>query len=298
MITNAKLIGVDYDADKYHEQDRPLGDHKRVMGRSELSTFAKCPAKWRKGIPEKESDATEWGSLMDCLVMSPARFDAKFAVKPETYKDAKTGEVKKWNGNATVCKEWQAEQEGKILVSHDDFQESKKAMAQLEVDPAIAEYIKCSAKQVYCTAEWKDPVTGLIIPLKILIDLVPDKTHPKFGKSKGDFKSGRDASLDAWEKQVGMYHYHWQSAMYSDVYNAATGEAREDFRHIVQENVPPYQTAKRIIEGDAVKVGREQYQQALTAYCQCLKTNTWPDYDTDKPGIGGWSFVGIKPWAL
>lgn len=298
MITNAHVVQDGYDPDLYHKETVPRGHNAFVMGRSSLVNFASCPSRWLDGFQREDSDATDWGTLIDCLVLTPELFAAKFAVKPAKYPDAKTGELKDWNGNATFCKEWAADHEGKKLVKADDYAEAQIAVAKLQKDDAIAEYLACSAKQVYCTATWEDPATGLSVPLKTLIDLAPDAKHAKFGKTLGDFKTARDAGLRGWPKVTHSFGYNVQAALELDIYNQTTGDARNDFRHVIQENVAPYQTGRRIVSLDFINLGREAYRMALAWYCECLKSAEWPDYDAHAAGINGWSFVAPEPWML
>jgi hypothetical protein len=298
MIKNAKLIAKDYDAELYHKQEHPRGNPNLVMSRSQLAVFAQCPSRWLEGFSREDSDATDWGSLIDCLVLTPQMFDDKFAAKPATYEDQKSGETKPWNGNATVCKQWAAEQEGKKLVSAEDFEQAKIAVARLWKDEAIKDFIDSSDKQVYCTAEWHDPGTGLVIPVKTLIDLAPRKGQSRFDDCLGDFKTARDAAVKEWAKKVNGFGYHIQAALELDIYNLATGEKRSDFRHVIQENIAPYQPAKRIIDLEFIQSGRDAYKAALAWYSHCLHTGEWPDYDGTAPGIGGWSFVSQTAWML
>lgn len=298
MITNAKIVAADYDSAEYHKENSERGTPEYVMGRSSLCEFQRCPSRWKAGYESKDSDATDYGSLLDCLLLTPYHFKRKFVVKPATYRDDK-GEEKPWNANSKVCKEWLADHEGLEAVKAEGFDEAQKAIAKLKSDPVIDDYVKCSQRQVYCTAEWHDPTSGVVIPLKILIDLVPDKGHAKFCKTLGDFKTGRDAAVRAWTRQVFNYDYHVQSALYIDVFNAATKENRNDFRHIIQENVAPYQTAKRYIAREFINAGRGAYQSALTFYAWCVKDNHWPDYDHFADmHVDGWAEIPLESWMV
>ena len=298
MITNAKLLAVDYDSDVYHKTDAERGTPEYTMSRSALCEFNRCPSRWRAGFRGKDSDATDYGSLIDCLALSRSRFDSKYAVKPDTYIDVKSGEVKKWNGNATVCKDWLAEIGNKEPVSAEDFNLALVAVKRLSADEAIAEYMKVSTRQVYCAAVWQDPV-GVSIPLKTLIDLVPHMGHEEYGKKLAEFKTARNAGNRAWARQVNDYGYHVQAALYMDVYNAATGENRNDWRFVIQENVHPYQTAKRYLAREFIIEGRREYQSALSFYAACVQSNNWPDYDhSANMHVNGWACVEQEAWMV
>lgn len=73
---------------------------------------------------EKPKTAYSRGTALHTLWLDGEdAYKKTVVVKPETYEDAKTGEIKKWNGNATVCKEW-AEKHDKpgveIITREDD----------------------------------------------------------------------------------------------------------------------------------------------------------------------------------
>jgi hypothetical protein len=298
MITHAKLVAADYDSDAYHKASGERGKTDYTMSRSALCEFNRCPSRWKAGYQGKDSDATDYGSLIDCLALSRKRFDEKFAVKPTTYIDVKSGEVKKWNGNSKVCQDWLCEIGTKTPVSGEDFNLALVAVKRLSDDSSIRDYFASSQRQVYCCAVWQDPI-GVSVPLKILIDLAPDKLHTEYGKTLGDFKTARNAGNRQWAKQVNDYGYHVQAALYLDVFNAATGEQRNDFRHVIQENVHPYQTAKRYLAREWIIEGRRAYQSALSFYAACLKSNTWPDYDhSANMHINGWACVEQEAWMV
>lgn len=297
---NAKYLGHGIDPEEYHAQDAKRGMSHFVMSRSQLVNFASSPSRWINGYKEADEDttSTEWGSLIDCLVTEPHQFDKKFAVKPDTYRSEK-GEEKPWNGNATVCKEWAAEHESKILLKLDSLSRAKFAVSRLELDEEIGEFICCSKKQVMCVAAYK-ATNGVLVPVKILIDLVPDANHEKFGQDLGDLKTDRDASPAKYNRTVEQRRYHWQAAMNLDVFNAACpDESRHSFRHIVSENVHPYEPGRRWLDSEMIQQGRAQYTAALEQYAQCIATNIWPSWD-DAPNqlIAGWSAVKLEAWMV
>lgn len=322
MITNAKFIAADYDSEAYHIQKLARGTPEYVMSRSDLVLFVACPSAWKNGKEKKDTSATEWGSLMDCLFLTPAAFGQRFAVRPASYQDfvmrcpecqsdtdsnkckkcgcdrVKTVVTKDWNGLAKVCEKWNQEHDGFTIVSEKSTEGAVVAIDRLKHDQAILDYAGTSRRQVYYTAEWQDPC-GVTVPIKILIDLEPDKAHKEFGRTLGDFKTTRDAALGKWARAVHDMNYDMQAAMILDVFNSATGEKRNDFRQILQENVPPYQTAKRVISREFIIGGRVKYQAALEYYALCLKDNHWPDYDwRADTHINGWAVTEQEPWMV
>lgn len=294
-----KICGENISPDVYHRQSVERGHPDYMMGRSELDAFNTCAAKWRAGWTPKESDATEWGSAFDCLILTPGELPNRFAVCPETYPDTKTKEPKPWTFQANFCKEWREKQGQKTILKADTFNELTAATNSLLADKVSAAFVSCSRKQVMVTALYPDKDTGLTVPVKALIDLVPDAKHEEFGKSLGDLKTATCAAPRVWAREVEKYRLHWQAALYLDAYTSATGEDRLDFRHIIVESDPPYQTARRMLSPDFIALGRMGYVTALKRYCQCLKTGVWPDYEVaPSVVIQGWSVTQLEAYMV
>lgn len=261
------------------------------MSRSELFEFNKCPSRWISGYRDGGTKSTSWGTLVDCLLLDDKRFAERFAVKPATYIHEDRTE-REWNGNSKVCKQWMADHDGKEIVSSADVQSCKQSIAILKKDAIVLEMLENSHFQTFVSAQYKDKDTGLSIPIKCLLDI-----EPKSGRSLADFKTGQSADHRPFAKSVSSYAYHWQAAMYLDAYNSATGELRDEFKHIIQESFEPFEIGKRLMSLELVDLGRNQYLMALKRYCQCLTANHWPGYD-DLNTLGGWSLVQPEKWMV
>lgn len=269
------------------------GDHELVMSRSQLMDFAACPSRWLAGHEIVETPEMEYGSLIDCLVTSPESFGDRFAVYPEMYPAiVKKEEVQKaWNLNADFCLAWKrhAETGGRECVKPKHLEIARAAVRRLDSCRQIRTLLDESDRQVMMVAEWADEDTGIVLLVKILIDLLP-KSSSRHNDSLADFKSCRDASHDAMSKASASKNYCEQAAMYIDVHNAATGEDRELWLLACQESTAPFEPVLWQMDELFVRMGRANYQQALRNYCQCLKHNEWPSYSKDARRIRG---IGI-----
>ncbi len=276
------------------------GHPRWVMSRSELRRFAECPSKWVQGTAEDDTDALRYGNLIDCLYLNPSRFEDLFIVAPATYeapeskkKDAPMVD-KKWTWHSPVCRAWreEREEEGYQVVTGEEVADAKRAIARLNEDAEIKEFRDCCNTAVNVNVDYHDKATGLIIPVKLLIDLLPATGHPKFGKSLGDLKSGEDASPQGWYRHVFKFGYHYQGALYTDAYSAVRpDEDRRSFYHIVTESHAPFEPAKHFLGEEFLELGRNQYLRDLALYCQCIKRRFFPGYDyqvTHQMNIRGW----------
>ncbi|HDY67910.1 MAG TPA: hypothetical protein ENH85_08985 [Candidatus Scalindua sp.] len=269
------------------------------MSRSDLMEFWHCPHRWIKGYHKKATESTDYGQLIDCYILDNQAFGSKYAVAPKEYYNKKDDKDKPWNWNATFCKDWRAEQveQGKLVIKSEDLEACKDAGATMLNDQIIGRLLACSDKQVMLTGTWQDE-SGLSIPLKTLIDIVPLKDSA-FSQYLCDMKTCRTASPYQWPREVWKYGYHVQAAFYADMYYAATKEARDGFTHILQESYEPYEIGRRLLSEEFIEEGREKYQSALKKYCQCLKSGVWPGYDDDSNmSIDGFTITEPEAWMI
>lgn len=291
MLKNCVIKAVLVDPMGYHNQEAERGTPEFVMSPSSLKEFAHCPSRWKNGYKQPDSDAKDFGNLLDTIFLTPTLFQHRYALKPETYTDSKTGEIKKWNGNSNTCKAWLEDHADKAVVTAYEVQEAQLAAKRLAADETIEEFVKVSDKQVHLIGQWDDPDTGVIVPVQCLMDLVP-KGDSTFQKSLGDLKTTRNASQGAFAKQVFTFGWHIQAALDIDLFVAATKQDRTDWIFIAVENYPPYAIGRRLLSQDFLDIGRATYRDSLKRYARCLKTGVWDGYDAPEE----FSLVQPQPW--
>ena len=295
MITNARIVGVGCDPEEYHKQDAARGTPEYVMSASALKLFDECPSRFVAGYTPPDSDAKFHGSLLDTRLLTKEQFGKRYAIRPSTYKN-EDGEEKPFNLNSKVCKSWVAEQGKKEIVSGDDVVACDQSIRRLMQDDIIASYLDASDRQVWLSGEWKDEATGLIVPLRGLVDAVP-RADTVFAKTLGDIKTTRCAAASAWQRWCYQARYHVQAALYIDLYQSAVPEGdRNTFCFILSENFPPWETGKRMLSQDFLELGRASYKRTLANYCQCLKTGRFPGYDDTDESVQGWGLVACEPF--
>jgi hypothetical protein len=296
QFSNCVIVGDGIDHDQYAKQPEGVkrGDAGYVMSRGELMTFAKNPAKWLAGVEDEDTKSTEWGDLVDSMLLSPAKFEVKFVVAPATYpeidkKGKLTGNDKPWNWNAKYCTAWRDEKvaAGLTVTTDTEMKKATTALVALQRNSDIMELVECSKAQVMVTGEYHDRATGLKIKVKILIDLVPDKKHERFGKCLADFKTAKNAAMFEFGRAINQHHYDAQCGLYLPMYVSATGEDRTDWKLAVQESGEPYYSEIYTLNGafgeqseggSFISNGEIKIRKALALYCWCLKNNLWPGY--------------------
>jgi hypothetical protein len=304
-----QIVGVNISPTTYHQpQKHERGSPEFVMSQSALKSFGKCPSKWKDGAEEDDTASMAWGNLVDTLVLTPQLFAERYAIRPETYKDEK-GNVKDWHPNSNTCKAWleACHKYGREAISRGKESEASKAVLRLKRDVRIAAFLAVCKFQVELRGFWKDDVTGLEIPVRCLLDAVPEGDS-EFGNDLGDLKTSKDVSLYTFRRQAVRLGYHIQSAFSLDFFNAASGQQRNQWRFLLQESDPPYQTGRRICTSyenpqDAppqnfIQFGRDEYKRMMRNYCICLKAGVWGDFDTTDESVEGWSVLEADPWAV
>jgi PDDEXK-like domain of unknown function (DUF3799) len=297
---NCKILKVGADSRLYHDPDKNAkrGEKDFQMSSSSLRAFDGCPARWYRGYSPPDTEAKDFGNLLDCALLTPDQTESRHAVQPPHYDPGEGEKPKKWNNNATVCREWTAAQKEKGLeiITTKEEVAVQEACQSIRRDEIAAAFIDASDKQVWIAGEWLDEKTDLIIPAKCLIDLVP-RADTEYCKCVGDLKTTRNAKPEPWSRWCYTAGYFIQAAWNLDMLVAATGEDRVDFCFLLVENYEPWQTAKRLLSGEFMSLGRAEYTRMMALYARCLAAAHWPGYDeTDEAAPGGWTITAPEPW--
>lgn len=298
----ATVVRTEANPETYHARLHARGSAEFAMSPSHLKEFARCPSRWFNGYEPPGSEAMEWGSLLDCLLLTPGQFNSRYAVIPSDApkKPSKSQlNAKKPSADTLLAISWWKD----FNVSHPDCEiisadllaDCKAAINRLRSDDVAAAFIDASDKQVLVQAEWHDEHTGLVVPVRCLMDLVP-RLETEFAKCLGDLKTGRSAALVPFQRQCFELSWHVQAAFDTDLYVAATGEDRNSWCFLVQENFKPWQPGKRLLSQAFLELGRVTYRRQLANYCLCLKTGVWPGYDDTDEAIQGWSLCEAEPF--
>ena len=308
-LSNGRIIKTDCAISEYLAKGEEGGP--RILSRSDLCAITDCPSKWHKlelsgEEPEDRSTrSTEFGSLVDCLLLQPHKFAEYYTMPPATYINSKKQEAE-WTWKSSTCREWRDEQEslGKLVCADKERETAQAAVDWLLLDKRHGEQTKRlvehSVKQVFVIADYTDADTGIVVPVKILTDMLPDQDDPEFGKSVFDLKTGVSAHPRAWRRAVFDGDYHVQGAMGLDIINTLPGQDRCDFRHLIVENKPPFEPAYRFLTTEYVAAGRLKYFTALKTYCRCVASGEWPSYRDESAMVlpDGYEACDLEPWMV
>jgi hypothetical protein len=227
-----------------HNLDGPLS-------KSMLWRFNESPYRWKYGYDEDSSPtpAMRLGTLIHALCFD----ENDYVVSP--YPDFRTKE----------SREWRDEQEklGFTVVSEKEMITAQGASDAFNRSPLVPNWFNT---EVEVHAE----LCGS--PCKGMIDMVPHEGNRLYDlKTTASIKSLRNL-----ESLIIDRGYHWQAAMYLDLYNSAYGTERNEFSIIFMETSLPYEIAVVTLDAAFIELGRCGYESAIKRFQRCVESNTWP----------------------
>lgn len=237
------------------------------ISQSGLKELAKSPAHLREYIDHPKPDTPDQiiGTITHTGVFEPHLFEGCCYPRPAEYTNKK-GEKKKWNGNATECKEWKSSHSDRPVVSAENYQDILGIRDAILSHPAARLALEQGRPEMCLFCE--DPETGL--QLKCRTDWLS-------GTSIVDLKTCLDASKLGFSRTVAKFGYDIQSAFNLDIANRL-GLEKENFIFIAAEKKPPYAVAVYLLDEESIEIGRSKYRRLLTRYMECVSTDTWPGY--------------------
>jgi hypothetical protein len=278
-----------------------------VLSKSSLCDFMQSPYRyhWQQENGGKEKTASmALGSLVDCLVLTPGLFEDQYLCEEKKVAVKKDG-TPYANGmqDSEQKARWEAAAaEGVTVISREQLQRgqdiAKCALAHLEHNGLRREesYVSQVGMWVYLTELDGEELVSPVV-LTGMIDILPtDRAH---ADELWDLKT---TSVDVCstvklEYTMRDYHYGIQAAMYLDLYNLATEEARSAFTFLFVGTVgEPVLSRKVCLSAEVVDIYRAQYRKEVRNYCLAWKMNDWgtPLLDTHMymPSKGEWLAYG------
>jgi hypothetical protein len=226
------------------------------VSKSLLWDFNESPYKWRHSSGKEVTKAMDLGTLIHSAILEPEMpLTDIAAISP--YADFRT----------KAAQEWKADQRemGRMIATEDDIRAASGCEQVFSEDYAqrfgvgykseVAVFAEIGATQI-----------------KGMIDLVPDSLDLLV-----DLKTtARIGSLREITNTIISRGYHWQAALYLDLWNAATGEKRNRFVICFIEVSEPYESAWVEVSPQLIEAGRAGYMNALAKWQSCVAIDVWP----------------------
>lgn len=226
------------------------------VSKSLLYDFYKSPYKWLHGRNKEASKAMELGTLIHHAVLEPETpLESLVSVSP--YVDYRTKEAREWRGSQRMA--------GKVIATEEEVSMAKSCAEVFREDYAQKFQAKTQNEVAVFGRVGETEVKGMIdmVPtgLDCLIDL---KTTSSID------------NLDNLQRNIVNRGYHWQAALYLDLWNAASGEKRTRFVFCFMETEYPHETAWVELSENLIDIGRAGYMNAIAKWQTCVATDTWP----------------------
>lgn len=274
----------------YGRVDNPQAYHDSKKGiphcvsKSMLMDFAKNPFKWKyrqdEGI-EKVSLGFRFGSLVDCLALTPDQFQNQYLVEEWLPGVNKNGSVSKTKQDDEQAARWAAfADRGGAVLTPGEYAEAQQAVGifngylKTEHGLVLGESFE-SQVAMYKTLliEYAPDKPPVPITITGMIDILPHDTDLPIIDMKTTSTPVEDSGLI--DRDMARYGYGWQAALYCDLYEAIFG-IRRDFMFEFMESVAPYCISEVRMDQEALEHYRGQYMAALRQYAECVATGIYP----------------------
>lgn len=241
---------------------------RQIFNESPAHFFAEWPGNPAR-IERKDTKAFALGRAAHHLVLGEKFFTKLFVAQPAEYADSKTGEMKPWNNNATVCRTWTEERrrEGRTILTAKDIESIKGMSMSLGLHPIVRAGALNGA--IERSLFWQDKATG--IWLKARPDSIPN--------SDEDFVDLKTTDSVQWGdlvRTIGKWGYNQQGALIRRAAIEVLGMKNPTFTLIFVEKDAPYCTRVVTLKENDLQLGDKQNRVALDMMAACLKSNNWP----------------------
>lgn len=241
-----------------------------AVSNSKLSRFLESPR--LMNTPRKKTPSLRWGSLVHTIILEPQLIGDEWAVMPEGLDKGKGAKARE--------EEFLLANEGKEIVSHDEFTQLSAIAAAVQNDDEAAALL--SGEGVNESSYfWQDSVTG-----------IPMRCRPDRYRDDGllvDVKTTPSVEHYAFRRSVWDFGYDRQSALYTDGIEAMTGRRPRGFAFIAIEgkDAPEIFVQVFVMTEADIEIGRKRYRKALDLMDQYNKTfGPYPEKWPHKTGPG------------
>lgn len=229
--------------------------------------------------PERERKAGQFeGTIAHCAILEPDEFMRRYVVTPSNAPRRPT--AAQWNANnpspesvqaMAWWSNWEAENEGREVVSHDDY---SRVLRQAESVRRIRE-----VRELF--QHGKAELSAFATADGVLKKCRPDWTAYVGGGDVIliDVKTVGDAKPDEMARHIGRKGYYRQAAHYWRTFEQASGLRVVAFKFLAVESEWPYAASLTQLDDVSLQVAMEEVRDLTALYAECLKSGRWPGYD-------------------
>lgn len=230
---------------------------------------------WPDRMPVMPTEAMRQGSLLDCMITEPERFDSKYAVAPVCDRRTKAGK-ELWDKCFKA-----AASKGAELVNKPMYDTAEAIKQSLCSDPLVHEYLQGSGQVPHY---WHDEVHDTEMRY------LPDIEDPEEGLLV-DLKKARSADPRHFKSQSYNLCYDIQVAHYAEGYRDKYGEYPRKIVLLAYEWNFPYNTSINVISDSLLELGRQRRDRAIEGIKECRGTNEWPSWGVHTMEAPTWAHI-------
>lgn len=260
----------------------------KAVNKSSLDFMAQSPAHFvaAKKAPPRKTDAMDLGNAIHCAILEPERFKTDYVMSPRNaprYPSDVQRTAKKPSPESIISVEFwthfEAKHKNKTIISPDEMAIARKLTRRVRKHPAAQVLLENGDAEIVLI--WIDEPTGLLC--KARLDWLTSGAIL-------DFKSTRDASKDAFQKQIANMEWDVQAGFYSDGFKALFGEDPAFIFGALEKDGPS--DAYYSASDEMIELGRSIYRKRMDTLLACKRDKKWPGYsDEIQP-------IGPTPWRL
>jgi exodeoxyribonuclease VIII len=248
-----------YRADDITQRDTWESAKDKAVSKSLICNFIEDPAAWKASIKKEPTAAMQAGSVLDCLLTEPDKFDTRYVMSE--YTEFRTNESKQWRQ--------EMEDAGLVVLKQDQFDSAQAQLMAIKSKPEAATLLDGAQFQVAFRHKTKHPFAS-----KGLIDILPND-----GETIVDLKTCAASALES-KRSLARYIFDWgyhiQAGCYCEGYAIASGNERTRFKFIFVTSTAPYRVAVVELPIAAIMFGADIYRNGVNRFATCLESNHWP----------------------
>jgi len=248
-----------YRSDDITQADTIETARGKAVSKSLIVDFMQDPGTWKRSKAKKQTKAMHKGSLVDCLLLEPDKFESRYSTLP--FKDLKTN----------AAKEWKAEVEagGVKIVTESELATAQSSCEAIRKNPSAAALLDGAKTAVAFRYSTRHGISS-----KGMVDVVPQEDDVLADLKK----CTQSAMKNGWSLRKYIYEWslHWQSGSYLDGWNICSGEERTRFKFIFVTDCEPFRSAVIELPMAAILLGAQQYQSGVHRFMDCLERDEWP----------------------
>lgn len=240
----------------------------RPLSYSSLKAFLKSPKHYVHYISTQKSatPSMEFGSLVDCLLLTPDKFEDKYYVVEKVDRRTKEGKAKAEEFDLLDAKFHEENGYSKKRINEEQLAEAKQIVFNVNQDENARDLLNL-VTQTQTKIEYVDTETGL--PYVGYIDALGEKDGKPIIV---ELKTCQDASEHEFSRDAFYLHYYLQCAGYLE------GIARKkgifpDFYYLVVETNAPYGVNVIKAPSDYIQYGKEKLRGLFDDFKFCLDNN-------------------------